>query len=103
MNENDFLKAVSETARLFHWKIAHFGNTVKIVRKGSGYEAIPDVGAAGFPDLVLCRERVLFAELKVRGKPTPAQQEWLDALTLARVEAYFWTPNDWDEIETVLS
>ena len=57
----------------------------------------------GFPDRVLVRDRLIFAELKrEHGKPTVAQKEWLDGLAGAGVETYLWRPSDLDEIATVL-
>ena len=50
--------------------------------------------APGFPDLVIAGPRgVLFRELKTqRGKVTPEQQRWLDALTAAGQNAAVWRP-----------
>lgn len=51
--------------------------------------------AAGFPDLVLVRERVVFAELKRRGeKLRPSQVMVLGLLRSAGAEAYAWWPDD---------
>jgi hypothetical protein len=59
--------------------------------------------ASGFPDLVLARERLVFAEVKKVGqKPRPDQVEWLDALVLADCETYLWTIDDMQEIAEVL-
>lgn len=75
---------------------------------------------AGFPDLVLVhayRGLIVFAELKRQFtkagrpglmKPTPKQQEWLDALTMARccaerVIVALWRPSDLPEIRALLS
>lgn len=60
----------------------------------------------GFPDLVMIRApRVLFAELKAgRGKTSPAQDVWLEALSRCPgVEVYLWRPDDIDEIRRTLS
>jgi VRR-NUC domain len=58
---------------------------------------------SGFPDLVLVRDRVIFAELKRQdGKPSAAQKEWLDGLASAGAEVYLWRPSDLDEVATVL-
>jgi hypothetical protein len=58
----------------------------------------------GFPDNVLARERVIFAELKVgKNKPTRAQREWLSGLAAARAEVYLWYPSDLDEIGRILA
>ena len=57
----------------------------------------------GFPDLVMVRERVIYAELKREtGKVTPEQQVWIETLTRAREEVYVWRPSDWDSIVEVL-
>ena len=58
---------------------------------------------AGFPDLVMVRERVVFAELKRDGgRPTIPQSNWLHRLREAGQEAYLWRPADWDAIEKTL-
>lgn len=65
----------------------------------------------GWPDLVLCGQgrsgqgRCIVAELKrERGRVSPAQQGWLDALAAAGVETFVWRPWHWHsgEIERVL-
>lgn len=59
---------------------------------------------AGFPDLWLCRGSVLLVrELKSDyGRPTAAQQEWLDALRAAGVDAQIWRPRMWATIQEEL-
>lgn len=91
MNEKQFLRAVRELAEWFGWRLYHTWNSIH--------------SPAGFPDLVLVRPpRVIFAELKVRGrKPTPAQQEWLNLLgECPQVEVYLWTDDGWDSIVQTL-
>lgn len=57
----------------------------------------------GFPDLVLVRERVIFAELKRRsGKLRLEQREWLHDLENAGAEVYLLRPDDWADIERLL-
>jgi hypothetical protein len=59
---------------------------------------------SGFPDRLLVRERVIFAELKrEKGNPTETQIEWLDGLAIAGAEVYLWRPSDLDEIAKILS
>jgi hypothetical protein len=58
--------------------------------------------AEGFPDLVMVRESIIFAELKTRtGKLTAEQERWLTMLstTQSRVEVYCWRPAQWAVIE----
>lgn len=67
---------------------------------------------SGFPDRVLVRERIIYAELKreLTGKksedanrqPSPSQREWLDGLASAGAEVYLWRPSDLEEIGLVL-
>lgn len=60
---------------------------------------------AGFPDLVLVRGmEALFVELKSdKGKLSPAQEEWLNALQhVETVNAFCWRPCHWDMIEAAL-
>jgi hypothetical protein len=60
---------------------------------------------AGFPDEVLVRgSRLIFAELKSeRGKVSPEQEAWLEALRhVAGVEVYVWRPIDMDAIPGIL-
>ena len=68
-----------------------------------GQWSTPIQGDKGFPDLVLARGgRIIFAELKSeKGKPTPEQQAWLEALNWG-AEAYVWRPDDWPDIERTL-
>ncbi len=57
----------------------------------------------GFPDWVIVRERVIFAELKTEaGQPSLSQREWLDGLARTGCECYLWRPSDIDEIGRVL-
>lgn len=54
----------------------------------------------GWPDLVIKapagRAGVMFRELKrQKEKSTPAQQEWLDALSAAGLDADWWRPSDY--------
>lgn len=59
---------------------------------------------SGFPDLVLVRERVIFAELKIPpNKPTVAQEDWYEKLKRAGAEVYVWRPLDFDDILRVLA
>ncbi len=64
----------------------------------------------GFPDLVLVRGRaIVFVELKSdRGRTTPDQLAWLNALREARkgndnVIVSVWRPSDWPAVMEVLA
>jgi hypothetical protein len=57
----------------------------------------------GFPDLVLVRDRVIFAELKTeRGKLTDDQWSWLATLRAAGAEMWVWRPSDYPSVERIL-
>lgn len=58
----------------------------------------------GFPDLVLVRERIIFAVVKAeKGRVRPDQKVWLDMLRAAGAQVHVWKPSDWPEIEEVLA
>ena len=90
ITEKQFEAQVKDLALLFHWKYYHTWRSIH--------------SPAGFPDDVLVRERVVFAELKSEtGQPTPEQYFWLLALTEAGQECYLWRPSDLEtEIVDVL-
>lgn len=128
VSEKDFQKAVIEMAERLGWKVAHFHDSRRQVRERDGkVRTIGDKAAAGFPDLVLVHRgestqtvprncRLVFAELKrEKGRPSPAQADWLEALGLVlarggamigqeeRSSVYLWRPSDWPLIERVLA
>lgn len=60
--------------------------------------------AAGFPDLLLIRERVVWLELKYgRGKVRPKQQAFIDALRAAGQEVHVAWPGDIPRVLEVLA
>ncbi len=106
LTERELLGYVLELGSRFGWLAAHFGSTVKIIKRGRGiYTWIGEKGATGYPDVTLIRrDRLIFAELKVgRNSTTPAQDIWLDALgRVPGVEVYLWTDGDLEAIAGVL-
>ncbi len=61
---------------------------------------------AGFPDLVMLRAgRLVVAELKSeKGKPTPEQEQWLDAFEATGfAEVKLWRPSMWRDVEETLA
>jgi hypothetical protein len=64
---------------------------------------VGDTDAAGLPDWLLLRERIVWVELKAQGKgPTPVQREVLRLIFAAGGEAYLWRPGDYAEAQRVL-
>lgn len=100
ISEAQFQRQVLQLAKLTGWRTAHFRPGLD--RRGNWQTAVAGDGA-GFPDLALVRERVLFVELKVNGnKLAPDQVTWRDALTQAGANWHHWTPDDWPAIEQTL-
>ena len=98
--EADFQKSVIKLAKLQNWVVAHF--IPAQVRAGVWVTPFQADGR-GFPDLVLVRERVVFAELKTkRGRLSDHQRQWRELLLAAGAEVYVWRPDDWDQILEVL-
>lgn len=100
-SEREWQATVIELARLYGWRVAHF----RPARTARGWRTPVEADGAGFPDLVLVRgDALLFAELKAeRGRPTPQQAEWLEALDSARtVRAELWRPSDFDRAHGLL-
>lgn len=101
--EAEFQDAVVEVAHAFGWLCVHFR---PLRRKSGKYETPCQYDAAGWPDLFLVRPStgdIVVAELKMPGKDKSAEQEqWLNWLTDCGIASFTWTPDDIDEIETVL-
>lgn len=58
---------------------------------------------AGWPDLVLARDRIVYAELKAAtGKLTVEQCKWMAALMRAGGEFHVWRPGDWPLVARAL-
>lgn len=95
--ERAFQNQVEELAMYLGWWTFHLNQPMR--------------SPAGFPDLVMFRERVVFAELKTRspktgkaGKLMPAQVEMAQRCFKAGAEYYsFLYPDDWEELCAVLS
>lgn len=101
-NEADFQAAVVKFGRALKWMVHH----ERPARTKDGWRT-PVQGDEGFPDTVFARGpgysyRVVVAELKYgKNKPTQGQYRWLGAFEGA-VRAFWWTPEDVDQIVEVL-
>lgn len=99
VTEADFQSTVLDLARVTGWMVAHF----RPARTDKGWRTPVAADGKGFPDLVLVRDRVIFAELKSdRGRMSADQHAWIGALTEAGAEAYVWRPDDFDQIAATL-
>lgn len=92
-DEAQFQLAVIDLARVLRWCVAHFRPAL---RKSGRWSTPVAADGAGFPDLVLVRDRVIFAEIKGdKGRVSPAQDAWASALEHAGAEHYVWFPTAW--------
>lgn len=99
LSESDFQAQLIDVARALGWRVAHF----RAARTAHGWRVPVAADGAGFPDLLLVRERVVVAELKAaKGRVTAEQEAWLEAFRFAGVEAFIWHPGDFDEAVAVL-
>lgn len=90
MSERAWQAMVLELATLYRWTWYHTHDSRR--------------SPAGFPDLVLVRDRVLFAELKTdRGRLTAQQLGWIGRLEEAGAEVFVWRPKDLDDVRTELA
>lgn len=94
MTETQLQSAVIELAQWLGWRVAHF----RAAKTAQGWRTAVEGNGAGFPDLVLVRNgHVIFAELKAaKGRHSPEQREWLDALLAVSVGSHrVWVFDDW--------
>ena len=100
LTEEAFQSLVIDMAHAAGWKVAHF----RPARTSKGWRTAVSGDGKGLPDLILVRERVVWAELKaVTKKMTNEQIDWAVWLLDANQEWYCWDPKDMDEIKKVLA
>jgi hypothetical protein len=99
VTESEWQSQIIEIAHLLSWRVAHF----RPARTNKGWRTAVSADGKGWPDLVLVRDRVVFAEAKVeKGRLDVEQEGWRDALLEAGAEWYVWRPQDVDEVLAVL-
>lgn len=90
ISEKVFQRAVTDLMKRTGWKWHH--------------QTISRKSAAGWPDLVACRERIIFIELKSETGTLEAEQaNWRDRIIAAGGEWHLWSPSDWAKIVEVLT
>ncbi len=99
--ERDFTWEVIALAQSHGWLAVHIPPTCN--QDGDWRTAVTGDGV-GLVDLILVRERVVWAELKVGDNTLSARQrEWAARLRAAGQEVYCWYPADAAEIGRVLT
>jgi hypothetical protein len=97
--ETQFQGWVIDRAHLSGWYVVHF----RAAYTHRGYRTPVQADGAGWPDLELVRERIVYAELKSAGrKLDPDQELWRRRLVAAGAEWHLWRPGDRDAITEVL-
>ena len=100
MSEAELQNNVIDLAHILGWKIVHFRPAMTL----RGWRTPVSADGKGFKDLVLVRERVIWAECKTeRGVITSEQQNWHSWLIAAKQEAYIWRPKDLEKIKQILT
>lgn len=94
MHERDLQKAIIEMARFFGWRVAHFRS---VETKRRGWQTPVAADGAGFPDLCMMRDRIIFREIKVGyNKLEPEQEAWRDAIIKAGGDWAEWRVEHWE-------
>jgi len=89
ISEKQFERQVKDAASLFRHEYYHTQRS--------------QWSPAGFPDCVMVRETVIYAELKSeKGKLSEDQRRWLLALCRAGQRVFVWKPSNLDQIIEVL-
>jgi hypothetical protein len=99
ITETDWQRQVVELARITGWRTMHVRRS-----RGKGRQWQTTTSCAGWPDLILWRDRVIAAELKSeRGHVTLEQANVLASLEHAGIEVHVWRPADLDTIVAILN
>ena len=89
ITEKDFQGQVIRIAKVFGWKVYHTYDSRR--------------SEPGYPDLCLVKHKIMFRELKrEKGRLTPAQKEWGEAIKKAGGDWDVWRPSMIDKIREEL-
>lgn len=102
MTEAEFQTQVVSLARICGWRCLHVRRSI-----GKGNKWVTTTSIKGWPDLFLFHPKrgvVFAAELKTdTGKLTYEQGQVIADLIDSGIPAVIWRPDDWDEIQAVLT
>ena len=103
MTEYEFANKVAQLARLYGWRIAHFGTG----QTNHGHRTATRFDARGFVDWTMVhpqRHLIWFRELKAgRNGLDEHQEQWKDWLNEAGANWDLWRERDLDDIVTAVS
>lgn len=89
MTEREFQQQIIDTARLLGWRVFHPFDSRH--------------SEAGWPDLCLVRDRIVYLEVKTEtGRLSSEQGEWIAAINNAGGTALVIRPSQWEEIVAAL-
>lgn len=92
MNEQELQDAIVETANLLGWRVFH----TRPARSEKGWRTAVSYQGKGFPDLCMVRDRLLFAEIKVKKNTlSDEQRAWRDQIAVCGVEWHLWDETAW--------
>lgn len=100
ISEASYQSRIIDLAELYRWRIHH----CRPLQRRDGRWQTPIAGDAGFPDLVLLRDRrLLVIEVKAeRGQLSAEQRIWLERFVQAGAEVVIARPSNWEAIERML-
>jgi hypothetical protein len=100
LSEKAWQAQVIDLAHLYGWNVAHF----RKARTKRGWRTPVAADGKGWLDLVLVRDRVIYAECKTDdGAMTAEQRLWFGWLETAGQEVYVWRPRDFEAIKRILA
>jgi hypothetical protein len=89
MLERDWQNTVVALAKALDWRVYHTHDSRR--------------SDPGFPDLVLVRDRIVYAELKNEaGRLSKAQADWRNAIQAAGGTWFLWRPDDYEDVRQTL-
>jgi len=100
LSERDWQQQIIDLAHMFGWLVAHF----RAAKTAKGWRTAVAADGAGWPDLCMVRDRVLWIENKrEKGKLDQNQIDWIRWLDRAGAEVYVARPRHLDELAHILS
>ena len=96
MTEREWMAQVTQAAELYGWTWVHF----RPAQTSKGWRTpVSGPNGAGYFDLELVRDRIIYAELKRQdGRLDPSQKAVHDRYRAAGADVRVWRPSDLPEV-----